>query len=309
MVDYPRTKTRRGRRPESKPKLTWSAVRELPHDEKKYLKWDDTRGLAVEVQPRPSTRKTWKFNYSIRGRAGWCTIGDAVAMPPEDARKRANKLRVMVDDGLDPTAERRRGPDTFAGIHQRHLEEHAKLNNKSWKQGDHLIRTYVLPRWKDRRINAIAKKDVIELLGAVTKKPILRNQIHAAISAVFKWAMEVDVVAANPCRGIKKNPTRSRARVLSEEELPLCWAAFPPGVVGTALKVLLLTGQRPGEVRFMRREHIHGEWWEMKGPVISHLGWPGTKNKKDHRVWLPQQVRELIAELGTGFVFAKNARG
>src|SRR5262249_23389322 len=37
-------------------------------------------------------------------------------------------------------------------------------------------------------------------------------------------------------------------------------------------------------------------------------GWPGTKNKMTHRVWLPQAVRALMDLDGTGFVFA-NVRG
>jgi integrase len=80
-------------------------------------------------------------------------------------------------------------------------------------------------------------------------------------------------------------------------------------VRGRALKVLLLTGQRPGEVVNMRREHLKDGWWEMPGEEVPELGWPGTKNKQAHRVWLPTVVRELIAgdKAGagaTGFVFA-----
>src|SRR5439155_5593162 len=79
-------------------------------------------------------------------------------------------------------------------------------------------------------------------------------------------------------------------------------------VRGTALKTLLLLGQRPGEVRCMRREHIVDGWWEMPGEPMAALGWPGTKNHQSHRVWLPAPVLQLLAELDdgakAGFVFA-----
>jgi integrase len=83
-------------------------------------------------------------------------------------------------------------------------------------------------------------------------------------------------------------------------------------VRGHALKTILLTGQRSGEVARMRREHIRNGWWEMPGEIIDALDWRGTKNSRDHRVFLAAEVMKLIAEIDpdatTGFVFA-NRRG
>jgi integrase len=65
----------------------------------------------------------------------------------------------------------------------------------------------------------------------------------------------------------------------------------------------------------MRREHIKDGFWEMPGePQWDEQGkliWPGTKNKRTHRVWLSAEVRELTAEFidgDAGFVFT-NAMG
>jgi integrase len=82
-----------------------------------------------------------------------------------------------------------------------------------------------------------------------------------------------------------------------------------------ALKVLLLTGQRPGEVCHMRAEHIEDGWWTMPGAPDAVLDWPGTKNGATHRVWLPAPALALIRELHdgelpeTGFVFAGPRHG
>jgi integrase len=75
------------------------------------------------------------------------------------------------------------------------------------------------------------------------------------------------------------------------------------------LKLILLLGQRPGEVAHMRHEHIKDGWWEMPGDPASSVGWPGTKNGAAHRVWIPQPAVLLIAEFAeegaqTGFVLA-----
>jgi integrase len=130
------------------------------------------------------------------------------------------------------------------------------------------------------------------------------------VSAVFSWAVKQEVVGTNPCRGIDRNATRSRERVLSDSEVPRFWSAFDDAglIASSALKTILLTGQRPGEVAHMRREHLKDGWWEMPGVPVQALDWPGTKNGESHRIWLPQPVQAILAELGdgvtTGFVFA-----
>ena len=62
----------------------------------------------------------------------------------------------------------------------------------------------------------------------------------------------------NPCVKVDRNKTSSRARILSDSEIPKFWNAFDSvgPVEGMALKMILLTGQRPGEVSHMRTEHL-----------------------------------------------------
>jgi integrase len=124
-----------------------------------------------------------------------------------------------------------------------------------------------------------------------------------------------EILPANPCKLVARNPTRSRERVLSDSEIPTFWATFDDAglVTSTALKMILVTGQRPGEVAHMRREHIKDGWWEMPGEPVASLGWPGTKNGQAHRVWLSAPAQALIAKLAeegaaNGFVFT-GARG
>jgi integrase len=138
--------------------------------------------------------------------------------------------------------------------------------------------------------------------------PILANQVLASASAIFTWATKQELLANNPCRGVERNATVSRDRVLSDTELPLFWQAFSEaGVPGMALQVLLLTGQRPGEVTHMRHDQITDGWWTLPGAPDAERGWPGTKNGATHRVWLPQPVRDIIAECNCGddFVFGQ----
>src|SRR5262249_29579117 len=136
------------------------------------------------------------------------------------------------------------------------------------------------------------------------------NGVKAAISAIFNWGIAQEIVTANPCKLVPNYPVKSRERVLCDSELPKFWKAFSKldPVRGAALKMILLTGQRPGEIAHMRREHIVDGWWQMPGEPGG--GWPGTKNAASHRIWLPEAARQLIGhDNAPGFVFASPRGG
>src|SRR5262249_32013994 len=159
----------------------------------------------------------------------------------------------------DPLAERdaERGRGTFSEVAARYVEEHAKRTNKSWRQADAPVRRHLIPLWGKLQAHAGTPADVREMMASLTA-PVGANQTLAAASAIFGGARRMDLVAANPCTRVDRNPTRSRERVLSDSELPKFWAAFESAgpVRCAALRMILLAGQRPGEVRHMRREHI-----------------------------------------------------
>ena len=298
-----------------KRKLTELAVRKLTPESATYLVWDThTCGLALKIMPTGS--KAWKAIYSFRGRPRWLHLGDASVIGLADARMLTAEAMLAVARGRDPAAEKKaeRGAGTFAELAERYVEQHAKRHNKSWKQADTLVRRYLLPRWGKLQAATISRADVKAMMARI-EAPILANQVLAAASAIFSWAVGEEILPANVCRGVDRNKTTSRERILSDSEIPQFWASFDDAglVPSSALKLVLLLGQRPGEVAHMRHEHMKDGWWEMPGSPVPELGWPGTKNGQGHRAWLPAPVREIIAELSdgatTGFVFAGSARG
>jgi integrase len=286
--------------------LTELYVRKLRPEADAFSAWDThQRGLALRVQT--SGQRSYKCVYSFRGRAQWLHLGDATAIGLTDARKMAATAMLEVATGRNPLAERRaeRGSGTFAELHTRYVEEHAKKHNKSWKQAEFLVRRYATSHWGGMKAANITRGDVRAMMGRIDG-PVLANQVLASVSAVFSWAVKQEVVSVNPSKSVDRNRMVSRERILSDNEILQFWSAFDGGglMVSSALKVLLLTGQRPGEVAAMRREHIVDGWWELPGEPVAALQWPGTKNATTHRIWLPQAVKAIIADLDTtGFVF------
>jgi integrase len=292
----------------NKRRLTSLTVTKARPADKPYLIWDsELRGLVLQVQP--SGFKSFKLIYR-RGRPRWLTIAAADEISLADARKEAAKLKLRVIQGEDPQADKRaaRGSGTFGEIANRYREEYAKKKNKSWRQADKLVRRNLLPSWGSLIANTIARSDVRNVMSKMSDAPITANQTLAAASAIFTWATKQELLTSNPCHGVERNATVSRERVLSDSEVPLFWEAFgKAGVPGMALQVLLLTGQRPGEVTHMRFDQIIDGWWTLPGQADAATGWPGTKNKQSHRIWLPKAVQDIIAKLDIGdpFVFGQ----
>jgi len=275
--------------------------------------WDtDQKGLILFVQP--SGHRSYKVVYRHHGNTRWYHLESVNAITLDDARREAAKVMLRVMQGEDPQAEKRanRSVGTFGELALRYVNEYAKKKNKSWPQARALIERNVMPRWGKLQSAQITRDDVERMMGAITS-PTTANQTLAATSAIFSWAIKkgIDGVKVNPCAKIERNETHDRERVLSDSELPVFWNAFDDAGLraSSALKTLLLSGQRPGEVAHMRWEHIKDGWWEMPGrPVIKDgkVIWPGTKNAADHRIWLPTPIQSLLRELedeGTEYVF------
>jgi integrase len=280
----------------------------LKKDLEPGLHWDATqRGLALKVQP--SGRRAWKFIYSIHNRVRWFHLGDCHAVSLAEARKQANKKRGQVDEGKDPQAEKRVLQGTkFEQLAHRYVDEYAKPNLRSWEPTNRLVERNLLKPLGKRPAGAITREEIKRALAEI-KSPSVRNQTLAAASAIFSWALKENIggITLHPCKGVERHPTESRERVLFDSEVPRFWRSFQQiGPTGTALKLILLTGQRPGEVSHMRAEHIRDGWWDMPGQPEETLGWPGTKNGESHRVWLSAPAQAVLADLPrTGFIFAE----
>jgi integrase len=108
------------------------------------------------------------------------------------------------------------------------------------------------------------------------------------------------VVDSNPASGITKPSIEiPRERYLSNDEINLLWDALStegnvPEPVRTALKLIFLTGMRPGEVIGAKWDQLDGRWLEL--PSSS------TKNNVPHRIFFSDQTLEAIGENQGGFI-------
>ena len=301
-------------------RLTDQYIRKLtPPSDKSVMVWDTAQGgLALRV--RPTGTKTFKCCYRHQGRLRWYTIDRYPAIGLSEAREVARNIRAQATLGADPQGEKMqsRVGDSLAHIHADYVTRYAQANNKSWKQANTLMRSYVLPKLGNRKARDINRRDVRRIFDELTEggRKVLANQVLAAMSAVFSWAVEREIVEANPCHGIKRNKLEPSRRFLSNDEIRVVWLQFEAlGLLPmTALKIILYTAQRPGEVCAMRWEHLDLDagLWTMPGEPS--IGWPGTKNGRTHEVPLTAPILDLLRgpdfePTEQGHVFPSTKRG
>jgi integrase len=274
--------------------LTDVEVRSLKSEpDQRLVVYDQkARGLCLRVTART---KSWSFIYRPKGRAKQkrYTIGDYPAWSLSEARSKALALRRQVQDGGDPVAEVRTRRDalTVSGMVERFVSK-AKKRLRSWETYESLLNRDVIPVMGDRPAGDVSRAEVANMLDKIAERaPVVANRVQNTLSSVFSWAVSEGLVLTNPVRGLRKRHDEvAKERVLSDEEVQALWRAT--GAMAPAyrdvLRLILLTGQRPGEVAGIQREEVDLEkaLWTLPPERV--------KNKRRHLVPLVGEALSIV---------------
>ncbi len=266
-------------------------------------------GLYLIMQP--SGAKAWALRYRAPDPRK-LTLGRWPAMGLAEARTAARAALGHVSEGGDPAADRKAerearasGRDTVRAL----FEDYRRRKLKLLKAGDQparMIERLMLPTWGDRRVQAISRRDAIELIeGVAERTPVTANRLKAYGAAFFAWLVARDVLGTNPFEGVKATRETSRERVLSDDEVRLLWKAtervgYP---FGPLARILLLTGQRLGEVAGLCWAELDGDVWRLPAERV--------KNGLAHVVPLSAAVLaelEALPRIAGGYVFTTTGR-
>jgi integrase len=151
----------------------------------------------------------------------------------------------------------------------------------------------VLPRWGERPVTGIIKRDVLTMLDEIVDRgsPVAANRTLAHLAPFAKWLVEREAIAVDFTVGVKM-PSRehSRTRRLSHAEIRALWSAWDrmDSLFGTIGKLLLLLGQCRGEVAAMRWSAL-----DLKRRVWV-LDAAETKTGEEHLLPLADTVIEIL---------------
>jgi integrase len=259
--------------------------------------WDElTPGFGVRVSY--GGRKSFQVLTRVNGKLQRLTIGSYPRLSLAEARDQAERLLKDAAAGISPkdreTEQRHQAQaqrlNSFGAVAAAFMEDHAK-GLRSRDELQRMLDRDLLPLWRGRAIASITRSEVKALLRAkASTAPIAANRTASLLSKLFDWAMdEAEVIEASPAVRLKREKEQARERSLTADEIAALWATWTKigYPFGHALKLLLVTGQRRGEVGGLRWcDIIDGNTWKLAGA--------DTKTGKGHAVPLSSLALEVI---------------
>ncbi len=292
--------------------LTQRSVRSLPLPAHGQVDYFDAKMPGFGLRLGGTGARSWFIMYRSHGRLRRMTLARYELLALGAARELARTHLLAARLGNDPAAERRaqraatiarprEEEDSFSALASFYLETHAKKHKRSWKI-DHLAIARDLTAWGNRPARDITPTDVEAVLEHIIERgaPVQANRTRAIISRIFSFGLKKASarlrfrLTANPVQGTERpTPETARDRVLTANELRALWPAIEaetPDVAGI-FKLYLLTAQRGGEIRRMRRDDVDldAAWWTIPA---EH-----AKNGLAHRVPLSPPAVSILGDL------------
>jgi site-specific recombinase XerD len=238
------------------------------------------------------------------------------------ARQLVSALKRSIALGKDPAVEKRQervrpSAHSYADAVVDYVDQLSR-SNRTWKATSASLglkpdnagelrptRGGLCERWREKPVASLTEDDLFAVIDESRRhgipglgvrirgpKESRARSMHAALSAMFGWLKDQRRIKANPLSALKRpKASVARGHTLSDDEIRKFWAATESLIPAfrNSLRLMLLTGQRRGEVTGMRRSELNDDLSVWTIPATR------TKNKLEHIVPLPPLARNIIA--------------
>jgi integrase len=288
-------------------KLTKRAVDALvPPRQSETIIWDaDLRGFGVRLSS--TGRRTYFVQKRTKaGRQVRHKLGIHGELTVDQARAAAIRELGRIADGVDPIEEKRLAREaetkrlatlTVAQLCDKFMADYVEVHDRPKTLSDYrlLIEKHIKPRLGAIKVPDLEQEDIAALHRDLKATPYIANRALAVLSKMCSlawktWKMRPD----NPVIGLQRYPEEKRQRFLSPAELGRLsdvLTNYPYKISANAIRMLLLTGARKGEVLGMTWEQVESE------PQIWIKPAALTKQKALHRVPLSPGAQQLLEDM------------
>lgn len=252
--------------------------------------WDAlVPGLSLRVTDRGA--KSWTVVGRLHGRPLRATLGAYPDLGVQAARVRARDALEDLANDRDPRRPKRSEVVTFAKA----FDDYRALMVEKWGAGyagnvRSAWKLHIEPALGTLLLAEVTRRELSALLTELAKKrPALANSVRGHLSGFFSWALDADLIEANPCARLRAAEIRKRDRVYTDPEVRAIWkrATAIGWPYGPFVKFQIVTAQRRGQVRAM-------QWTEVDD---ARAVWTSlTKEKRLHPVPLSELAVELLAD-------------
>lgn len=223
----------------------------------------ESSGLGVRVMP--SGNKSWFYRFSMGGKRQKMSLGKYPAISLKQAREFLIKAQSLKEQGINPIEntklEKLKEDNTFSKLIQSWYENYAVKNRKQPRPIKYQIDSEIIPLLGDTVLDKLQTKDITIALDKIVQRgaPIHANRILSTIKQVLNYAVSRGYIQYNPATNIRSRDIggmeKPRERVLLPEEIKIIWKFLESdlcqmsGSARLAIKIIILTGVRTGEIR------------------------------------------------------------
>jgi integrase len=152
--------------------------------------------------------------------------------------------------------------------------------------------TYALQkhfRFGETKLSDLRQHDFDRKLDKLSDRPSEHSHAFAVLRSFLRWAFRKSLIDANPMERMQSpHRYRPRERILTDEELKRVWkAAEGMETFGSIVCLLILTGQRIGEVSKLTGEMIEADYITLPASL--------TKNSREHRFPIGPLARSILS--------------
>ena len=218
-------------------------------------------------------KRAYFIMVRIDGRQRRLTVGNAALIGLAEARDAAREMMRNAARGIDPKEQERVAQreaqkarqETFAVIAALYMQEHGS-KRKSGVELQRKLDKDILPEIGHLPIADITRAEIKDLLlKKAATSPVAANRLLALIRPVFIYAMDEERLDSVPNFRKLTQPETPRDRVLSDDEVRDVWrGCLKLGhPYGHAIRFMLLTAQRRGEVAGLVHDELNGDGWKL----------------------------------------------
>jgi integrase len=263
------------------------------------LKGDQKMGVTINKR---KTTGDWYVWISYKGQRTSRKIGKDRRTAMKAATEYRKKLALGQVDFSNGRNEAQKNL-TFGQFCADYLENVAKhrLKYNSWTSYEKTAKLYLLPTWKDKRLDSITRHDVKMLLLEKQASGLVVNNIRICISAIFTEAVERELIAVNPAHNLGKvlrnGGPKTQPRFLSKEQACtlLETAQKEAAEFYDFLLTAFRTGMRLGELLALSWDCIN---FDTKQIIVrrsfSHSHWDTPKSHKVRYVDMSDGLYEAL---------------
>ena len=260
------------------------------------VNWADdlAPGLWLRIQTEGGS-KVFSVVYRLFGKYQRLKLGRYPAIGLAEARTQARRALQLAGQGKDPRFEliERTASPTVGEL----MDEFERIEGKKIRSIAERMRVLGkdLAPWKDRKVVTITRRDVVELVDAIAERgPGIARTFQGYLGRLLNFAAERGHIPISPMAGLRRRvEEKPRKRVLTDEEIRLLWTKLDTSPIfpatRRALRMILITGQRPEEVVGMT-------WAETEGIVWTIPPERRKTGDEPHEVPLSDLALELLAE-------------